>query len=248
MLATVCRRADRNSGSEPTPGRAGPWGRLRPVEAPDPQSPTERGSPVTAPRKRPDECNDGELMAAIAEEDAAAFAELYERHSGVVLATCIRILRDRPEAEDVLEEIFWEVWKRRDRYDATRAAPLSYLLTLSRSRALDRLRFRRRREGVWLTFQEAGPIGEMPSAAGPGTDPFDDALALQRRARIDRALEELPESHRRAVELNFFEGLSHREIAEQLGDPLGTVKTRIRQGLLALRKTLRALREGTGTP
>jgi len=203
---------------------------------------------VTVPVKRPDECSDGELMAAIAEGSVAAFEEIYERHSGVVLATCVRILRDRPEAEDVLEEIFWEVWKRRDRYDATRAAPLSYLLTLSRSRALDRLRFRRRREGVWLTFQEAGPIGEMPSSSGPGTDPFDDALALQRRATIDRALEELPESHRRAVELNFFEGLSHREIAEKLGDPRGTVKTRIRQGLLALRKTLRSLREGTGTP
>jgi RNA polymerase sigma-70 factor (ECF subfamily) len=249
MPATAFRRrGDQSLLRLPTGGAVERWGRLRALEAADPQSPTERGSRVAVPVKRPDDCNDGELMAAIAEGNVPAFEELYERHSGVVLATCIRILRDRPEAEDVLEEIFFEVWKRRDRYDASRAAPLSYLLTLSRSRALDRLRFRRRREGVWLTFQEAGPIGEMPSAAGPGTDPFDDALALQRRAAIERALEELPESHRRAVELNFFEGLSHREIAERLGDPLGTVKTRIRQGLLALRKTLRALREGTGTP
>ena len=238
------------------PGR-GPsqrWSRLG-AEAADPpglvswgarRGPTERGPRVTAiPPKPPIEPDDAELMVAIAAGDVRAFERLYERHAGAVLATCIRILRDRPEAEDVLEEIFWEVWRRRDRYDATRAEPLSYLLTLSRSRALDRLRFRRRREGVWLTAHEVGPQGEVPVAPGPGNDPFGDALAAQRRAAIDRALGELPESHRRAVELNFFEGLSHREIAERLGDPLGTVKTRIRQGLLVLRKTLRALREGT---
>jgi RNA polymerase sigma-70 factor (ECF subfamily) len=203
---------------------------------------------VTAPPKRPDERDDGQLMAAIARGEVAAFERLYEQHAGAVLAICDRILRDRSEAEDVLEEVFWEVWQRRDRYDASRAAPLPYLMTLSRSRALDRLRFRRRREGVWLTSHGADPIGESPSLAGPGADPFRDALAVERRSAIDRALGELPESHRHAVELNFFEGLSHREIADRLGDPLGTVKTRIRQGLLALRKTLRGLREGTDGP
>jgi RNA polymerase sigma-70 factor (ECF subfamily) len=196
-----------------------------------------------APRR--DDGVDVELMARIGSGDPAALGTLYERRSGLVLALCLRILRDRAEAEDVVEEIFWELWQRRDRYDRGRSAPLSYLLTLTRSRALDRLRFRRRREGVWAELHE--PDGDGASA-GPGSgvaSPFDDLDAAQRREAIDRALDELPEPWRLAVELNFFEGLSHREIAERLGHPLGTVKTRIRQGLLNLRKALRALRDGT---
>jgi len=183
-------------------------------------------------------------MQRIRRGDARAFEQLYQRHGSAVLALCLRILRDRAEAEDVLEEVFWELWQRRDRYDAERSAPFSYLMTMSRSRALDRLRFRRRREGVWQGL----PAAEGLSAAGDPrpADPYEDALAAEHRLAIDRALRELPESSRLAVELNFFEGLSHREIADRLGDPLGTVKTRIRQGLLTLRKALRALREGRG--
>jgi RNA polymerase sigma-70 factor (ECF subfamily) len=180
-------------------------------------------------------------MAAIAGGDPAALERLYERHAGAVLATCCRILRDRSEAEDVLEEVFWELWHRRDRYDRERAEPLPYLVTLSRSRALDRLRFRRRREGVWLELHAADA-----HPAAPGADPFAQTLSTQNRVAIERALGELPDANRRAVEMNFFEGLSHREISERLGDPLGTVKTRIRQGLLTLRKSLRSLGDGKG--
>jgi len=184
--------------------------------------------------------HDTVLMERISGGDPQALAHLYERHGGAVLALCLRILRDRAEAEDVLEEVFWELWQRRGRYDRERSSPFSYLMTLSRSRALDRLRFRRRREGVWHGL----PEGELPAGGSPG--PYEDALLAEQRAAIERALQELPEPSRRAVELNFFEGLSHREIADRLGDPLGTVKTRIRQGLLALRKVLRALRDGRG--
>lgn len=186
-------------------------------------------------------------MRAIARGETRALEQFYDRHGAVVLAICVRILRDRAEAEDVLEEVFWEIWARRDRYDAARATPFSYLMTLARSRALDRLRFRRRREGVWRELHEADGAG---SAAGgsPAADPSEDAIATQRRVAIDRALGELPLPSRRAVEMNFFEGLSHREIAERLGDPLGTVKTRIRQGLLSLRKALHELDERRGGP
>jgi RNA polymerase sigma-70 factor (ECF subfamily) len=198
---------------------------------------------VTLDPERLTELADTQLMTAIAQGDLSAFTRLYERRSGLLLALCVRILRDRSEAEDVLEEVFWELWQRRQRYDASRAAPLPYLVTLARSRALDRLRFRRRRQSVWIDSSESDAAGELHSSDGAGADPFEEALAVQQRVAIAEALGELPEPQRRAVELSFFEGLSHREIAERLGDPLGTVKTRIRQGLLALRK---ALREGMG--
>jgi RNA polymerase sigma-70 factor (ECF subfamily) len=186
--------------------------------------------------------DDAALMEGIARGDIDSFERLYERHCAVVFATCLRILRDRAEAEEVLEEVFWEIWARRDRYDCARSAPFSYLMTLARSRALDRLRFRKRREGVWLELHEADHSA-LATTRGDGTNPFENTSAVQRRLAIDRALDELPSSHRRAVEMNFFEGLSHREIADRLGDPLGTVKTHIRQGLLTLRKVLRSLDE-----
>jgi len=195
-----------------------------------------------ARRVLPPETDDASLMAAIHRGEPGALARLYDRHGSAVLATCLRILRDRAEAEEVLEEVFWEIWARHERYDAARAAPFTYLMTLARSRALDRLRFRRRRAGVWIEV-DALDGGREPTADGDGSDPFEDASSAQRRIAIDRALGELPPRNRRAVELNFFEGLSHREIAERLGDPLGTVKTRIRQGLLTLRKALRSLDE-----
>lgn len=214
------------AGFLPVPGAA--WDRLAA------RAPLTNGRPrVTASARHTD---DAELMARIEAGDPDAVELLYERHASAVLALCLRILRDRAEAEDVLEEVFWELWQRRDRYDRERASPFSYLMTLSRSRALDRLRFRRRRQGIWHDLPEPEPAS--PGAAGP----FEDALLAEQRKAIQRALEELPEASRRALELSFFEGLSHREIADRLGDPLGTVKTRIRQGLLALRKVLRALR------
>lgn len=184
--------------------------------------------------------DDAELMSAIARADIGAFERLYERYASVVFATCLRIVRDRAEAEDLLEDVFWEIWARRDRYDASRSSPLSYLITLARSRALDRVRFRKRRAGVWLEARDADRDA-LAAASGSGANPFEDAVAVQRRLAIQRALDELPAPHRRAVEMNFFEGLSHREISERLGDPLGTVKTRIRQGLLTLRKLLRSI-------
>ncbi len=215
------------STSRATDHATGGWGRVLRSHEP------VRHLTVDAP-------HDVDLMAAIARGEVGAFEQFYGRYASVVLACCLRILRDRTEAEDVLEEVFWEIWSRRDRYDATRATPFSYLLTLARSRALDRLRFRKRRAVVWLETQD-GDHSALATSSGDGADPFEDAAAIEQRVVLERALGELPARHRRAVEMNFYEGLSHREISEQLGDPLGTVKTRIRQGLLTLRKVLRSI-------
>jgi RNA polymerase sigma-70 factor, ECF subfamily len=223
-MTTACVPYATGRGRTPTP-----WVRVVPI--------LELVQHLTLPV--PD---DAELMIAIARAEVGAFERLYERYAPIVLATCLRIVRDRVEAEDLLEEVFWEIWARRDRYDASRSSPFTYLMTLARSRALDRLRYRKRRAGVWLEVRDADRDA-LAAASSSGANPFEDAAAVQRRTAIDRALEELPAPHRRVVEMNFFEGLSHREISEQLGDPLGTVKTRIRQGLLTLRKVLRSIDE-----
>ena len=181
-------------------------------------------------------------MEAIKRGDARALEALFDRHAGLVLALCRRILTSAEEAEEALLEVFVEVWDRADRYDASRAGPVAYLVTLARSRALDRLRARRRR-GRFLAAAAEDPV-TLP-APGPRADEAFEAVSLgERRERVQRALADLPERDRLPLELSFFEGLSHTEIAERLGLPLGTVKTRIRRALLRLRDRLRELAGG----
>jgi len=177
-------------------------------------------------------------MECRAQGDPEALESLYSRHSAAVFGLCVRIVGDRGEAEELLEDVFWQLWQHRERYDAERAAPLTYLMTLARSRSIDRLRFRRRRAPVWIDASEG------PEADGVWTgaaDPLDDVLAGERRAKVHAGLAQLSDAHRRAISLSFFSGLTHQEIADQLGEPLGTVKTRIRRGLLALRQVLESL-------
>jgi RNA polymerase sigma-70 factor, ECF subfamily len=217
-----------------------------------------------------DSRDDRTLMNGIAEGDTTALQALYDRHSGQVLALCLRILRDRARAEEVTGDVFWELWDRADRYRPDRGAPVAYVLTLSRSRAIDRLRSARREEptgaaadvaeglaaagadaprrsaaragGALATGAEAA-IGAVAGAAGGGmamrdAGPFESAAASELRGRVQRALAGLSEAERRAVEMSFFDGLSHGEIANALREPLGTIKSRIRQGLLRLRDAL----------
>jgi len=177
------------------------------------------------------------LMSAIAAGDPSALRDLYDRHAGQVLALCLRILRDRAEAEEALGDVFLELWEKADRFRETRGAPLSYLMTVARSRAIDRLR-RRQRTG---TFVDSHPSLETVAPATPvaaDAGPYLDMAASEQKAKIRRALAGLSAAERRAVELSFFDGLSHGEIAKTLQEPLGTVKSRIRQGLLRLRDAL----------
>ena len=185
--------------------------------------------------------DDVALMEAIAAGDSLAFEQLYRRYASNVLGLCISVLHDRGEAEEVLEDVFWELWSRPARYDATRSKPLGYLITVARSRALDRRRrLHRHRRGheALASLQLLDERGD--TARG---DPFLQAHWAEERDRIALALERLDPKQRRVVELSFLHGLSHSEIAEQLGDPLGTIKTRIRKGLLALRDAARSLRD-----
>ena len=183
------------------------------------------------------ENDDVMLMQRIAERDAEALRLLYDRYSGMVFAICVRIVRDYSEAQQLLIDIFAEVWERSSRYDAGRGTALTYLATLSRSRAIDRSRAKKR-----------NPALALDDVAAPSSDKSDGPLAQtlqgECRALVSRALRQLDQNQREAVELAFYDGLSHTEISEKLKKPLGTVKTHIRSGLIRLRGALRNQWEG----
>jgi RNA polymerase sigma-70 factor, ECF subfamily len=175
------------------------------------------------------------LMEAIALRDAAALAELYDRHSGLVFSLCLRVLRDRAEAEDVLIDVFHELWDRCDRYDPARSSPQTYLVLLARSRAIDRVRSR--------TSQGPPAAGDRDTLLGAaipsqGPDPLVQAEFSEDQARIVSALRQIDPAQRQAIECSFYEGLSHAQIANRLGKPLGTIKSSIRAGLMKLREML----------
>jgi RNA polymerase sigma-70 factor (ECF subfamily) len=187
----------------------------------------------------PDGHDDLYLMELVARRDPGALDALYARHAPLVFALCVRILHSQAEAEEVLQEVFLELWRTGDRFAAERGSARVYLIQLARSRALDRVRVRRRRDGL---IAEAGGPALVASELRAGDPARSDALAEtvlgEDKVRVRAALRALSESERRAVTLAFFEGLSHSEIATRLGEPLGTVKTRIRRALLRLRGLL----------
>jgi RNA polymerase sigma-70 factor (ECF subfamily) len=175
--------------------------------------------------------NDVVAMAAIAKGDRAALADLYDRYNRLVFTLCLRMLKNRGDAEDVLIDVFSELWERSARYDATRGSPLSYLMTLTRSRAIDRMRSRGKL--VTSELNDAFP----PASDAPGPEALVDLG--EQRERVVAAMGSLEPVYREAVELSFYDGLSHSEIAAKLNKPLGTIKTYIRQGLIRLRDRLR---------
>lgn len=163
------------------------------------------------------------LLERLAGGDKSALAELYDSHAGLINGLTLRILRDAAEAEDVVQEVFLQVWRQAERYDPARGTPEAWLSTIARTRALDRLRRRAAR-------REDADDGAAPvSARAPQ---IEAALAVR------TALRALSDDQRRAVELAYYGGLTHTEIAQALGAPLGTIKTRIRAALLRLRETL----------
>lgn len=172
-------------------------------------------------------------MRRIADRDGGALAGLFERHAPVTLGLLQRILGGRGEAEEVLQEVFLQIWMQADRYDGARSTPRGWILMLARSRALDRLRRResaRRREEI--VGEEAG---EMVSPLG--TERLE---SLEVKRQVSSALGALSPDQRRCIELAFFEGLTHTQIAERLEAPLGTVKSRILLGMNKLRQALGA--------
>ena len=189
-------------------------------------------------RPEPAQENDVALLAAIAARDEAALAQLYDRYRVILFGLLMRILNNREEAEDVLQELFMQVWRRATDFDENRGKPFTWLVTMARSRAIDRLRTLAARERVAV----AGARDESEAISDAATDAFRS----EQRGLVTNALAQLPDEQKRPLMLAYFDGLTQSEIATQLGAPLGTVKTRMRNGMIKLRELLAGKDESFG--
>ena len=189
------------------------------------------------------ESEDEALVRRMAEGDDQALGVLYDRWYAVVAGVVSRMLRQAEDVEDVVEETFWQAWRQASRFDRTRGAVQTWLLTIARSRALDRVRALRRRREEPLESDDGQPVVQQAAETDPGLD----AEASERRRIVGAALTGLPAEQREALELGYYGGLSQTEIAERTGQPLGTVKTRMRLAMQKLRSQLQVLGgEGVG--
>lgn len=172
-------------------------------------------------------------MGRIAAGDSGAYRELFDTYAPMVLGFLVQMLRHRAQAEEILQETFLQAWQTAARYQPGRASPRGWLLMIARSRALDRVRARRARAE---REQRVGTDASLSSAPEPRAD---EALeSTERQQAVSGALAQLPEEQRRCIEMAFYGGRTHRQIAADLDQPLGTVKSRILMGMNKLRQTL----------
>jgi RNA polymerase sigma-70 factor (ECF subfamily) len=180
--------------------------------------------------------NDVELLRRIAEQDRAAFAEFYDLHSTLMYSVAFKILNDASEAEDVLQEAFLQIWGKSATFDPKLGRASSWAAILVRNKAIDRIRASQRRSRL---VEEAG-VEQAVAAEADGA--VNETIHGREKAKlIQSAVVGLPEDQRRAIELAFFSGLTQNEISEKLREPLGTIKARIRRGMLKLRDQLEGL-------
>lgn len=168
---------------------------------------------------------DQDLMEAIAQGDEAALGQLYDRYSGLVYSVALRVLRDTGAADEILQDVFFQLWRKASQFDASRGAMGSWLVVMARNRSISRLR---RKSSVEETNVEEIAVAQ----------PYRMENSLMQRemlAKVRGAMDGLPPAQRDAVELAYFEGLTHSEIAERTSEPLGTIKTRLRSAMETLR-------------
>src|SRR5262245_21806609 len=180
------------------------------------------------------EFEDQDLLRRMALKDTGALEAFYDRYYRVAFALVLRIVRVRQDAEDVLAEVFWQISRQSDRYTPSRGKPLAWLLTIERTRALDNLR-----AGLRSWPATPGNTAETASSE-PGLKQQQDPFVLAgMRMAVSRCLEALSKEQRTPLEMAYFQGMSHSEIAGALNQPLGTMKDRIRTGMMQLRKCLK---------
>jgi RNA polymerase sigma-70 factor (ECF subfamily) len=179
---------------------------------------------------------DLDLVAAMARGEERAASELYDRHAAVVYGLALRMVGEAADAEEVVLDAFSQAWRDAARYDTSRGSVTGWLTTIVRTRALDLIRARGRRARM---TDDIALDTEAPAGMSEGfPEPDQRVVDGERASAVTAALRTLPDAQRHAIELAFFEGLTHHETAERLREPLGTVKTRIRLGMLKLRDML----------
>jgi RNA polymerase sigma-70 factor (ECF subfamily) len=181
---------------------------------------------------------DAALIRRMVDADETALGALYDRWVRSLYSLVLHLLRDPDEAEDVVEETFWQAWRKAGSYEPSKGAVSTWLLTIGRRKALDRLRARKRNRED--TIDGESTFADLPSRS---PDPASEAEGSELRENIRAALKELPQEQREVLELGYFSGLSQAEIAEATGQPLGTIKTRMRLAMQKLRQPLSMHRE-----
>ena len=179
-----------------------------------------------------DSFSEAQLLARVAKKDAQALAEFYDRTAPVLFTLAKSILIDAALAEDVLQEVYVQIWEKAEVFDPTLGKPISWALALTRNKALDRLRSSKRRESAMQEFAE---VSENQASEPPAAN-----VELKETADIvKQAMSGLPDKQRQAIELSLLRGLAHSEVAEVMGEPLGTVKAWIRRGIIEIRAQLK---------
>lgn len=185
------------------------------------------------------QANDRDLIAKVARGDEEAFSALYDRLSGPLYSLAYKMLGDAGEAQDALQDICLQLWRRAAAYEATKSSVFSWAVLITRGRVIDRLRSRSRRSRIVAASTDDETVTTEPSDASTPSTGADTVASHEQAARVRQVLARLPQDQREAIELAFFSDLTHQEVAERLSQPLGTIKARIRRGMLKLREHLR---------
>ena len=172
------------------------------------------------------------LIGRMAQGDQSALSTLYDSTARLVYGLVLRIVNEAPSAEEVLLDVFSQVWRQAGQYDGKRGAPLAWIMTIARTRAIDRVRSTRQEQ------QRRDPLDTVQAVRSESADPEQESVISERRFIVRQALAELTPEQRQVIELAYYSGMSHSEIAATLGQPLGTVKTRTRLGMMRLREAL----------
>jgi RNA polymerase sigma-70 factor (ECF subfamily) len=171
------------------------------------------------------------LIQQVANQDRDAFSQLYDRFSTLVFTLAMRMLKARSDAEDLLQEVFVQVWRQAQSYSVERGSPEAWIINIARSRAIDKIRSIRR-------MQKSFVLTDDPAQAESSDNVESSAAESETRLAMNSALANLPDTQRKVLELAYFDGLTQSEIADRLAEPLGTVKTRMRSGIQKLREIL----------
>jgi RNA polymerase sigma-70 factor (ECF subfamily) len=218
----------------------------RPPQSPESARPLDDVAPAPGDSSSSTNASDAALLARVVAGDADAVGTLYDRHGATCYGLALAIVHGASDADDVVASTFAQLWRTAARFDPERGSVAAWITTMTRTRALDLLRAQKRRSRLHERAAADDDAGFAVPVGGSGDAPDLDTERREIAVAVRASLATLPEAQRRAIELAFFGGLSHTDVAAALGQPLGTIKTRIRTGLLRLRESLRPVLAGEG--